>query len=159
MVLNCWKIDYFEKNFWSGQRMTCTKNSLEHFNEIPPPGRGFICHAMSLHPLSMLNIARQKYVKNKYDYEDRYRPLKFQICIAMIGKCTCQMAYNCGKIDNFEKKMFWGIENYMYCKNICVSISMKCLAGGIIYHAMSLHPLSISSIWVLIVLIFLKCTF
>ena len=93
----------------------------------------------------MLNIPTQKYVKSKYHYEERYWPLKFEICIEMIGKCTRQMAHNCLKIDNFEKICFGGIENYMYCKKY-FSISMKCLAGGIICHAMSLHSLSISNI-------------
>ena len=52
----------------------------------------------------MLNIPIQKICK-KYHYEERYRPLKFQICIETIGKCTFQMALNCLKIDDFEKKI------------------------------------------------------
>ena len=40
MVHNCWKIDYFKKNFGGGQRIACTKNSLEHFNQISSPEGG-----------------------------------------------------------------------------------------------------------------------
>ena len=135
------------------------KNNLEQFNKIPP-GKGvhLPCHLTSPTIYSK-HSQTKKSVENKYHYEERYRPLKFQICTEMIGKCTCQMAHNCLKIDNLQKFVLGRIENYMYCKNICVSISMKCLVGGIIYHTMSLHPLSISSIQVLSVLNFLKCTF
>ena len=34
-------------------------------------------------------IPRQKYVK-KYQYEERYKPIKFHIYIEMIGKCKFQ---------------------------------------------------------------------
>ena len=44
------------------------------------------CHAMSLHPLSISSIPRHKICK-KFNMSERYRPLKFQMCIEMTGKC------------------------------------------------------------------------
>ena len=42
---------------------------------------------------SSSEIPRQKYV-TKNQYEERYKPLKFQIYIEMIGKYKFQMALN-----------------------------------------------------------------
>ena len=55
---------------------------------------GFICHAMLLHPLPIVNIPRQK-ICEKYQYEEGYRPLKLQMCIETMGECTFHMALNC----------------------------------------------------------------
>ena len=94
MAINCLKIDYFEKKFWGDREINVLKNILEQLG-------GFICYATSLHPLSIPSIPRQKYVKNINIKRDR-SPLKFHICIEMIGKCKFKMALNCFEIDFFE---------------------------------------------------------
>ena len=57
----------------------------------------------------------------------------------MIGKCTCHMAHNCLKIDNFEKNCFGGIENYMYCKKYLFEHfnEMPCGGNHLPYHVTS----------------------
>ena len=66
MAFNSCKIDDIEKMVGGTEKyMYCKKTNFGAFNEIPSPGgRELICHAMSLHPLSIVNISRQKYVKN-----------------------------------------------------------------------------------------------
>ena len=94
MALNCFKINTMLKNKLEGiENEMYFKNILGHFNEIPSPG-GKGSSAMPC-------IPRQKICK-KYQYEERYRPLKFNICIKMIGKCKFQMTLNFLKIDHFE---------------------------------------------------------
>ena len=90
--------------------------------------RGFIFHVISLHPLSISSIPRQKICKNIKMYTD-------------IGIYTCKF------IEKWEernvsfiwcsiptklmmlKQCFRGIQEYMYCKNVW-SISMKFLPWG-----------------------------
>ena len=52
-----------------------------------------------------------------------------QIGREMRGKCKFQMPLNSCKIDD-GKKMFWGIEKYMHCKNYFRSMSITFLPMG-----------------------------
>ena len=65
MALNSYKINHIEKMFQGDTQVyVLQKMILEHMNEIPPPGGSeLICHAISLHPLSMRNICRQEICK------------------------------------------------------------------------------------------------
>ena len=104
------------------------------------------CHVTSL---MIYSKHSQTKICKKYQYWERYRPLKFQICIETIGKCIYQMALNHLKIDYVEKKLFGGIVNYMYFKNNFGAFQLNSFPWGFICHAMSLHPWSIPNIWVL----------
>ena len=67
MAHNSYKINDVENCFGAGYRSICTakKQFLDHINEITPHGgRELIYHAISLHPLSMRNIHRQKICEN-----------------------------------------------------------------------------------------------
>ena len=65
MAHNSYKINDVEKCFLGIHKYKyCKKLFLDHINEISAHGeRELICHAISLHPLSMRNMCRQKYVK------------------------------------------------------------------------------------------------
>ena len=106
----------------------------------------------------MINITRQK-ICQKYQYEERYSPLKLQMCIETIRKCTFHMAHNCWQIEYVEKFVLGGIENYMYCKKYFWSISMKFLPCGaqLPWHVTSptIYSKHLSHEWVYV----LKCTF
>ena len=44
----------------------------------------------------------------KYQYEGGYSPLKLQIYIKTIKKCTVHMPCNCWQMNNVEKNLNWG---------------------------------------------------
>ena len=98
------KMNDVEKMFWRDTEVyVLQKIILDHIKKIPPPIRegSSFPHAISLNPLSMRNIHRQKYVKKQY--EDRYSPLKLQMCIKTIKKCTFHMLCNCSQMNYVEK--------------------------------------------------------
>ena len=80
--------------------------------------RGFICHAMSLHLLSIPSIPRQNICKNISNV-DRYRHLYLQMCREMRGKCKFYMVLNSYKINDVEK-MF--LNKYRYQLAISTNI-------------------------------------
>ena len=103
---------------------------FDHINEMTSHGgRELICHAISLHPLSMRNM--QTINMWKYQYEDRYSPFKLQMCIKTIKKCTFHMPHNCWQMNYVEKICIGGIEHSLYCKKYLLNISMKCLPHGV----------------------------
>ena len=128
---NSYKIHNVEKMFWGDTEVyVLQKWFLNHINEIPPHGgRELISHAISLHPLSIRNIHRKNMWK--YQYEDRCSPLKLQMCIKTIKKCTFHMPHNCWQMNYVKKICIGGIEHYIYCKIYLWSISMKCFPCGI----------------------------
>ena len=66
MACNSYKIHDVEKMVWGDTEVyKLQKIILDHINEIPPQGgRELIWHAISLHPLLMRNIHRQKICGN-----------------------------------------------------------------------------------------------
>ena len=82
----------------------------------------------------------------KYQYEDRYSPLKLQICIKTIKKCTFHMPQNCWQMNYVEKICIGDTEHYMYCKNICGASQWNAFLMRFICPTMSLHPWSMPSI-------------
>ena len=149
-----------KKMFWGDREVhVLQRDYMEHVNEIHSPwGREVICHAMSLHPLSIVNIPRKKYVK-RYQYKDRYRLFMLQMCVETIVTCTFYIDLNCWQIVDFEKICFGGIEKYMYPKKCFWSISMKFLPWGIHLpcHVTSptIYSNHLSHKWLYV----LKCTF
>ena len=93
------------------------------------PG-GFICYAMSIHPLSIPCIPRQKNLKNINMKRD-IGLCSFKIFIEMRGKCKFQMALSCLKIDYFEK--LWGDRELHVLRKYFWSMSIKFvpLGGGV----------------------------
>ena len=121
-----------KKCFGGIQKYTyCKKLFLDYINEIPPHGgRELICHAISLHPLSMKNMHRQKICKNinmKTDIalpscrcvEKQSRNVHFT-CLTIADKWTMLKKFVLGvySITCTAKKYLW-------------SISMKCLPHGV----------------------------
>ena len=66
MAHNSKKINDVEKMFWGDTQIyILQKLILDHINEMSSyGGRELICHAISLHPLSMRNMCRQKICEN-----------------------------------------------------------------------------------------------
>ena len=66
----------------------------------------------------------------------------------MRGKCKCDMAHNSYKINDVEKMFLGDTEVYVLQKMILEHINEIPPPGGreLIYHAISLHPLSMKNI-------------
>ena len=67
MARNSYKVNDVEKMFWGDTEVSILQKKIffDHSNEIPPHvGMELICHVLSLHPLSMRNIHRQKICEN-----------------------------------------------------------------------------------------------
>ena len=96
MALYSCKIDDVEKMFWGDREAHVLKKLLlEHINEIPSPGEmQLICYAIVTSPTFYCKHSQTKILK-KYQYEERYKPLKLQMCIETIGKYIFHMDCNC----------------------------------------------------------------
>ena len=106
-----------------------SKIVLEHLNEISSPGGGGSSSGMPCHfTYYLFQVFPDKTYVKKYQYEERYRPLKFHICIEMTGKCKFQMALNPTKID-YSENVFWRDRELMYFKNIFGAFQLHSFPG------------------------------
>ena len=131
MAHNSYKMNDVEKTFGGIQEyMYCKKWFLDYINEILPMGEG----SSSAMPYHFTHYVWETCTdKNmwKYQYEDRYSPLKLQMCIKTIRKCTFHMPCYSWQMNFVEKICIGGIEHNMYCKKYLWSISVKCLPLGV----------------------------
>ena len=90
--------------------------------------RGFICHAISVHPLFLPSIPSQN---NMYKFQnvDPHRHLYIQIKRELRSKYTCDMASHAYKMNDVEK-MFWGDTEVYLLQKWFWTISMKFLPTG-----------------------------
>ena len=79
--------------------------------------RGFIWHAISLHPLSIPSILRQKICKHSKISTD-IGIYTLNINREMRGNCKWYMAYNSYKINDVEKMFLGDTEVYVLQKTI-----------------------------------------